>query len=133
MRGNVAGFARLACLTIVVLALSSCGDPPSQSTTTQIPIAPSVSTPDQPSATATAPPAKSDGNLESNLANSVKRALGADKDMAGQGIDVTASKGTVTLWGTVGTNDERDRARLIASRVPGVVSVENRLVVVKGS
>jgi len=59
--------------------------------------------------------------------------LGADKDVAGQGIDVTASKGTVTLWGTVGTNDERERARLIASRVPGVVSVEIRLIVVKGS
>jgi len=39
----------------------------------------------------------------------------------------------VRLWGTVGTESERTRAERIAAGVSGVTSVDNRLVVVKGS
>lgn len=133
MSDNVAVYARLPILTLVVFVLSSCGDPPSQSSTIPTPIAPSVATTDQPPPTPTVPPSKREGNPDTDLAFSVKKTLEADKDVADQGIDVTASRGTVTLWGTVGTKEERERASSVAARVPGVVSVENRLVVVKGS
>jgi len=124
---------RVTVLTLLVLVLSSCGEPPSQSTSIPTAIAPSVVAADQAPPVATVAASKYEGNQDTDLAFSVKKALEADKDVKDQGVDVTASSGVVKLWGTVGTQEERERASVIASRVQGVVSVENRLAVVKGS
>ena len=49
------------------------------------------------------------------------------------GIDVVVSDGVVSLWGTAGSKAELQRAGEVAQRVDGVKSVDNRLVVVRGS
>ncbi|MDQ5848173.1 MAG: BON domain-containing protein, partial [Pseudomonadota bacterium] len=72
---------------------------------------------------------KTDPNKE--LAARVKRAVEEEGKL--QGIDVTASDGKVTLWGTTANAAERQRAASVASKVDGVKSVENNLKVVKGS
>ena len=64
------------------------------------------------------------------LAARVKQAL---EGVHVAGIDVTAADGKVTLWGTAGSAGERTRAAQLASKIPGVKSVENKLEVVQGS
>jgi hypothetical protein len=67
------------------------------------------------------------------LAARVKRELEAqDKKLAG-GIDVTASDGAITLWGTTDTDAQRKRAEGVVAKTEGVKSVNNRITVVKGS
>ena len=82
-----------------------------------------------------APVAKAEPKPDPNkeLADRVKRALTDDAKIQAAGIDVTASNGTVTLWGTAATQSERNRAGAAAAKVQGVNSVDNRLAIVKGS
>jgi len=44
-------------------------------------------------------------------------------------LDVEVSQGHVTLYGEVETNDQKGLAALIASTVPGVTAVTNRIIV----
>lgn len=67
------------------------------------------------------------------LAARVKRALEEESRIQAAAIDVTAAGGTVTLWGTAATNDERLRASRAAQRVAGVKWVDNRLAIASGS
>ncbi len=67
------------------------------------------------------------------LAERVKQALEGEAKVHAAAIDVTASGGSVTLWGTADSDDERVRAGRIAYRVQGVNTVNNRLAIVKGS
>ena len=123
----------LACAA--VLALAACGDeapkPPAAKPAPQAPIA-KPAPPPTPAPEAKAPEApKPDPNKE--LAAKVKRALEGEAKIQASGIDVTASDGKITLWGTAATNAERARAAKAAGAVEGVKSVENKLAVVKGS
>jgi osmotically-inducible protein OsmY len=70
---------------------------------------------------------------DKELAERVKRALEKEAKIQAAGIDVTASGGTVTLWGTAASTDERTSAARAAYRVQGVTMVDNKLAVVKGS
>jgi hyperosmotically inducible protein len=115
---------------LAALTLAACGDQPASKA--------AVATPAPVAAPAPAPVAavkeeapKPDPNKE--LAQRVKRALEAEAKIQAAGIDVTASGGTVTLWGTAASSDERTRASRAAYRVPGVTMVDNKLAVVKGS
>jgi osmotically-inducible protein OsmY len=63
----------------------------------------------------------------------VKKALEQAPGQIAQGIDVTARRGAVSLFGTVPSGAERGTAGKIAASVSGVSSVDNKLVVVKGS
>ena len=83
-----------------------------------------------PKAEAPAEP-KRDPNRE--LANRVMRALEGENKIQAAAIDVTASGGIVTLWGTAASQDERQRASRVAYRVIGVTAVENRLAIASGS
>jgi len=77
-------------------------------------------------------PPKPDPNKE--LATKVKQALEAPAaKLPAAGIDVTATDGKVSLWGTVETDQQRRRAAQIAGKVDGVKGVDNQLKVVKGS
>jgi CubicO group peptidase (beta-lactamase class C family) len=119
-----------ALATLLIIGLTACGQeapkPVAKATPTPAPAA----QPAPPPPAAKAPEAqKSDPNKE--LAARVKRAVEEEGKLAG--IDVTASDGKVTLWGTTGNAAERQRAAGIASKVDGVKSVENNLKVVKGS
>ena len=124
---------------LAALTLAACGDQPAPKAemkpTAQSPAPVAALTPA--AAPAPAPVAavkeepKPDPNKE--LAARVKRALEAEARIQAAGIDVTASGGTVTLWGTATSTDERTRAARAAYRVPGVTMVDNKLAVVKGS
>jgi CubicO group peptidase (beta-lactamase class C family) len=114
---------------VLVIGLTACSQeapkPAAKATPTPAPAAQPAPPP-----AAKAPEAqKSDPNKE--LAARVKRAVEEEGKLPG--IDVTASDGKVTLWGTTGNAAERQRAASIASKIDGVKSVENNLKVVKGS
>jgi BON domain-containing protein len=119
-----------ALATVLIIGLTACGQeapkPAAKATPTPAPAAQPA--PPPPAAKA-AEAQKSDPNKE--LAARVKRAVEEEGKLAG--IDVTASDGKVTLWGTTGNAAERQRAASVASKVDGVKSVENNLKVVKGS
>ena len=65
-----------------------------------------------------------------DVAADVKRAL-VEKGIVG--VDATANRGQVRIWGTVNTQALRLRAADIARSVEGVTGVDNQLVVVSGS
>jgi hypothetical protein len=67
------------------------------------------------------------------LSARVKKALDDGASDLSPGIDVAASSGVVRLFGTVPNNEARSKVQKIASSTPGVTSVDNKLVVVKGS
>ncbi len=77
------------------------------------------------------PPAPADPNRA--LAERVKRALEDEARIQAAAIDVTAASGTVTLWGTAASDDERLRATRVAARIKGVKWVNNRLAIASGS
>jgi len=67
------------------------------------------------------------------LAAKVKSALRSDPELKNLGIDVTASGGTVTLFGTVDKPAQLKKAEQVASKIEGVKSVKNSLVMLSGS
>ena len=115
----------------LIFTLAACGDstPPPKPAAPAAP-PPQAEAPKAPETKAAEAP-KPDPNKE--LARRVKQALEGDGKIQGAGIDVTATDGKVTLWGTTATPGERTRAGQIASKVDGVSGVDNQLKVVKGS
>ena len=117
----------------LLFTIAACSD----STPPPKPAAPAAPPPQAEAPAAKAPETKApeapkpDPNKE--LARRVKQALEGDGKIQGAGIDVTATEGKVTLWGTTATPGERNRAGQIASKVDGVSAVDNQLKVVKGS
>jgi osmotically-inducible protein OsmY len=67
------------------------------------------------------------------LASKIKAALGADPALKVLAIDASVSDGAVTLYGTANNRALREKAAKVVSRVPGVKSVKNELVIVAGS
>ena len=63
------------------------------------------------------------------LANKVKLALYADKQVSGRQIAVEASQGVVQLSGVVASLPEAERAIQLAQGVKGVKEVHDRLTV----
>jgi len=66
---------------------------------------------------------------DSLLANKVKMALYADKQVSGRKIAVEASQGVVQLSGVVASLPEAQRAIQLAQEVKRVKEVRNRLTV----
>jgi hypothetical protein len=118
--------------SLAIVALAACSDaPPPPAAKKDAPAAPApiAKAPAAPEPKAEEP--KPDPNKE--LAARVKRALQDDNRLQAQQIDVTASNGVVSLWGTAATAAERTRAGATAAKVQGVTTVENKLAIVKGS
>jgi osmotically-inducible protein OsmY len=67
------------------------------------------------------------------LADKVKRALGEDVGPGAYGVEVTATDGTVQLWGRVESNAVRKRIGVTAAAVIGVRALENHLQVDPGA
>ena len=88
-----------------------------------------------PAPAALAPKAAGPSGASENaaLAGKVKSALAAEPGLKAFAIDVNASGGAITLFGTVDTRANRERAAKLASGVDGVKSVQNNLVLVSGS
>jgi hypothetical protein len=128
---------RLALTAALALFLAGCDKPAPKADVKPAaqpqPAAP-VAQP-APELAAPAPAAKAPAAPDSDkeLAARVKRALESESQILAAAFDVTASGGTVTLWGTASSADERTRAARAAYRVPGVTMVDNKLAVVKGS
>ncbi|MDB5555141.1 MAG: hypothetical protein JWL86_5125 [Rhizobium sp.] len=61
--------------------------------------------------------------LEARVAEALARAGSADASQ----VDVTVEGSVVTLTGTVATSPEIGTVAEVAARVPGVVSVDNRV------
>ncbi len=120
---------------VLLLGAAACGDQPAPKP--QPAPAPAPQAVPQPITPAPAPEArtpeapKPDPNKE--LAARVKKALEGEAKIQAAAIDVTATAGKVTLWGTAASAAERKRAESVASKVDGVRSVENEIKVVKGS
>lgn len=72
-------------------------------------------------------------SADAELAAKVKAAVTATPGLEMLPFDVTVSKGAVTLYGTADTPRKRAQVEEIATRVPGVASVNNKLVIVAGS
>lgn len=66
---------------------------------------------------------------DSELMNSVEKALREDPELGSFSLRVSISSGNIRLSGTVGSNSDRQRAESIVSSVKGVVSVMNNLKV----
>lgn len=128
-----------ACLILVLVA--GCGESPKPKPVAVAPqpAAPSSAgaqpalAPVEPAKPVTAAPEVPKPDPDKALAARVKKALDADSRLNAQGVDVTASRGTVRLWGTVPTAAEHSRAREIAAGVSGVSAVESKIAVVAGS
>ncbi|MGA8005934.1 MAG: BON domain-containing protein, partial [Burkholderiales bacterium] len=67
------------------------------------------------------------------LAAKVHDALRGSLGSVADGIDVTASGGMVTLWGTVPEAAKRHMAVRAATGVAGVKSVKDNMAIVAGS
>ena len=63
----------------------------------------------------------------------VKLGLLADPALQALPIGVNASDGVVTLYGTVDTPENRDKAAQVASGLEGVKTVQNEIAVTKRS
>ena len=125
---------RALWIAAVAFALAGCGDTPPPKPVVK-PAPPPVSQPDapKPEAKAPAPAAAPAPDPNKELAARVKHVLESEAKIQAAGIDVSASDGKVTLWGTATTAAERSRAARVAAKVDGVKSVENKISVVKGS
>jgi len=118
---------------LMVIGIAACSEdaPPKPAATPAAP-PPQAAAPTPPPKPEVKPePPKPDPNKE--LAARVKRALEGEAKIQAAAIDVTASDGKVTLWGTTTTAAERRRAGSVARKVEGVSAVDNQIKVVKGS
>jgi osmotically-inducible protein OsmY len=70
---------------------------------------------------------------DSALAAKVKAAIMAIPALKSMAMDVRASGGAVTLFGTADTEAQRRQAEKVAAGVPGVTSVKDELKIVRGS
>ena len=114
-----------------VLALAACGEEAPKPAALVKPMAQAAAPAPQPPQAMAPEAPKPDPDKE--LARRVKQALDSDGKVQGGAIDVTASDGKVTLWGTTATDAERKHAASVATKVEGVKSVDNQIKVVKGS
>lgn len=122
--------ASLAVLLATALAACSEAEPPKSAAAPEPPkpvvLAPAPA-PTPPPATA---PVVSP---EEQLAERVKQALRDTRKVEGQGVGVRVAGGTVTLYGTAPSADERRRIEQFVAGVEGVQAVVSKLVIVRGS
>jgi hypothetical protein len=117
---------------LMVLGLAACGDDAPKPAPKPAAPPPQAAAPTPPPPPVVKPePPKPDPNKE--LAARVKRALESEAKIQAAAIDVSASDGKVTLWGTAASAAERRRAENVAKKVEGVAGVDNQIKVVKGS
>ena len=69
---------------------------------------------------------------DATLTAKVKSALVAEPNLKSMTINVDSTAGVVTLKGTTDSQENRQKAALIASTVEGVRDVRNELVVISG-
>jgi hypothetical protein len=126
---------RFATTVVCALALGACTEEtpkPADITPGAKPAAPPVAA----QAPAPVAEAKVPGpapDLNKPLVDRIRQALARDREIEADDIDVSAHDGVVSLWGTVSSAKERERAAEVAGAVGGVQRVENKLAIAKGS
>lgn len=115
-------------LAAVSLAACDSAEPPKPAAVTE-PVKPMVQAP----APAPAPQAAPQPSPDEALAARVRRALADTRAVNGQGVEVTAKDGVVTLFGTVPEKAEGAKVEKFVAGLGGVRSVISKLVVVRGS
>jgi len=120
-------------LVAAALALTACGNnnAPANKAVDVTPPQSALQPPTEPSGGKPADTAKADPDAE--LAAKIKSAFANDPDLKMLPIDIRASNGAVTLYGTADNARLRDKAVNTASKVDGVKTVSNNLQIVKGS
>jgi hypothetical protein len=98
-----------------------------------VPITPTPQPQAAPAASETSAPAAKKADPDAELAAKVKSAFADDPELKMLPIDVRASNGAVTLYGTAQNNRVRDKAVKFAAKVEGVKSVNNNVQIVRGS
>lgn len=125
----------IVAVALLAFVLSGCGqEPPPKPAVKVVPLPTPLAAQDA----AKAEPPKLSAEAaraaaDKDLASRVKAALGAERTLNAHGIDVVASNGAVTLFGTAETRMKREIAGKVAASVEGVKSVENKLAIVAGS
>jgi len=123
--------------TALAATLAACGEDAPPKTTVQPAAAPASAPPAakpapiEVAAPEPAPPPRTDPNVE--LAGKVKSALHSTPGLEALAVDIVAADGAVTLFGTADSPDSLKKAAQVAAGVPGVKSVQNKMVVVRGS
>jgi len=119
--------AALACT--LALTVSACGEHSTPATKATDVTPPQAAQPAVPAPAAQTPKADPDAEL----AAKVKSAFASDPQLKMLPIDVRASNGAVTLYGTADSAKLRDQAIRTAEAVDGVKSVSANLQIVRGS
>ena len=137
-RSRLALCVALACALALSLAACSKEEPAKAEQPAVVQPATAPTIPPEPKAgeirAATSEPApapKIDANVE--LASKVKSALHTTPGLEALAVDIVAADGVVTLFGTADSRESLEKAARVASGVPGVKSVQNKIVVVRGS
>ena len=117
-------------LAAVSLAACDSAEPPKPAAVTQ-PVTPMAQA--QAPAPVPAPQVAPQASPDEALAARVRRALAEARAVNGQGVEVTAKDGVVTLFGTVPEKAERAKVEKFVAGQDGVQSVVSKLVVVRGS
>ncbi len=84
-------------------------------------------------AKAVEPPPAPQPSASELLAARIKALLRDAKGLEAQGVDVKVADGVVTLYGTAPTTEDRRRIAALVTKLDGVRSVVNNLVVIRGS
>ena len=125
-------FQTLAAAGVIAFVLAACGEksppPPAPQPASPAPEAPKPQAQPTP-----APAAEEKPDPDKALAKSVQSSLRDSLGSLADNIDVTASRGKVTLWGTVPEAAKRRQAVRTATGVPGVKSVRDNMAIVSGS
>ena len=125
----------LVTAALIAFAFSGCGqEPPPKPVVKAVPVPAQPANQDAAKAEAERMAAQAArAAADKELAGRVKAALGAERTLNAHGIDVVASNGAVTLFGTAESRMKREIAGKVAAGVEGVKSVENKLAIVAGS
>lgn len=136
MRHPALGRTMIAMRAATLLCLAACGDshPPAPAVAPAPPPAPKVAAIAPTPAPAVKPmPPDPQQKADAELASRVKAALARVAGLQSFAIDVTASHGVVSLFGTAPNRAARDRAGKAAAQVDSVTTVQNNLAIVAGS
>ena len=115
----------IATTSALALGLTACNKPALQTSATTPPVAAA------PPATGAQidRPAPGAAIAAAPLKEKVTAALNAEPGLAAINVEVNPADGTITLTGIANNEESKTKASQIALNVPGVMSVQNHLVV----
>ena len=115
----------IAVAGALAMALAACNKQPLQTGSTN----PSVTAAPPATGAPLNRPAAGAAIAAEPLKEQVTAALNAEPGLAAIHVEVNPADGTVTLTGTANNEENKTKASQIALNVPGVMSVQNNLVV----